>query len=690
MHSANSHSKDPQHRHHGAHRRRQDDDDRAHPLLHRQTHKMGEVHEGAAVMDWMEQEQERGITITSAATTCEWKRPPHQHHRHARPRGLHGRGRALAARPRRRDRAVLTRSPASSRSPRRSGARPTSTASRGSPTSTRWTASAPTSTAASQTMIDRLGAHPVPIQLPIGARPTSAASSTWSTMKAIDLPGRARHGAGGRSTSRTSWSSRRRLRASTCSRRSRPQRRRTGRADPRGPRDHPSSCCKAAIRKAHARDRRSRRCCAARASRTRACSRCSTRSSTTCPRRSTCRRCTASSRARRRGGRRRDAPTDERAVRGAGLQDHGRPVRRQADLFPRLLRHSSRPARCVLQLDQGPARPSASAGMLQMHANDREERRARSTPATSPPPSASSRSRTGDTLLRPGRADHARVDGVPRAGDLGRHRAQDQGRPGQAVGRARAPRRGGPDLPGAHRRGDRPDRSSRAWASCTSRSSSTGCCASSASTPTSGGRRSPTARPSAGAPRRSRAGSSARPAGAASTATVVHRPGARRARRGLRVRQQASWAASIPSEYIPAVEKGIRGGASRTGVLAGYPMVDIRVTLVDGKYHEVDSSEMAFKIAGSLALQGGARGAPSRCCSSRSSAVEVVTPEEFMGDVIGDLNAPARARRGHGAAAATRQVITRHGAAVDDVRLRHRPALQHAGARHLHDAVRAL
>ena len=70
------------------------------------THKMGEVHEGAAVMDWMEQEQERGITITSRRDHRQLARPPHQHHRHARPRRLHRRGRALAARARRRDRAV--------------------------------------------------------------------------------------------------------------------------------------------------------------------------------------------------------------------------------------------------------------------------------------------------------------------------------------------------------------------------------------------------------------------------------------------------------------------------------------------------------------------------------------------------------------------------------------------------------
>ena len=62
------------------------------------THKIGEVHEGTAVMDWMEQEQERGITITSAATTCVWRDTPDQHHRYSRPRGLYRRGRAVTAR----------------------------------------------------------------------------------------------------------------------------------------------------------------------------------------------------------------------------------------------------------------------------------------------------------------------------------------------------------------------------------------------------------------------------------------------------------------------------------------------------------------------------------------------------------------------------------------------------------------
>jgi elongation factor G len=93
---------------------------------------------------------------------------------------------------------------------------------------------------------------------------------------------------------------------------------------------------------------------------------------------------------------------------------------------------------------------------------------------------------------------------------------------------------------------------------------------------------------------------------------------------------------SIPSEFIPAVEQGIEE-ALETGVKAGYPMVDVRVTLTDGSYHDVDSSEMAFKIAGSMALQEAARRAKPVLLEPIMS-VEVVTPEDFMGDVIGDLN----------------------------------------------------
>jgi elongation factor G len=97
----------------------------------------------------------------------------------------------------------------------------------------------------------------------------------------------------------------------------------------------------------------------------------------------------------------------------------------------------------------------------------------------------------------------------------------------------------------------------------------------------------------------------------------------------------------IPREYIPAVEKGIRE-ASTNGIMAGYPMVDFKVTLLDGSYHDVDSSELAFKIAGSMALKDAARKA-SPVLLEPVMAVEVVVPEEFMGDVIGDLSG----RRGH-------------------------------------------
>ncbi len=92
----------------------------------------------------------------------------------------------------------------------------------------------------------------------------------------------------------------------------------------------------------------------------------------------------------------------------------------------------------------------------------------------------------------------------------------------------------------------------------------------------------------------------------------------------------------VPREYIPAVEKGIREQLEN-GVLAGYPVVDVKVTLFDGSYHDVDSSEMAFKIAGSMAFKEGASKA-SPVLLEPIMKVEVVTPEDYMGDVVGDLN----------------------------------------------------
>ena len=323
------------------------------------TYKIGEVHEGAATMDWMEQEQERGITITSAATTCELERPPDQHHRHARPRRLHRRGRALAARPRRRDRAVRLgrrrRAPVRDRlAPGRQVLR-----SRASPTSTRWTASARTSTRASQTMIDRLGAHPVPIQLPIGAESDFLRDHRPRRDEGDHLQRRPRQG--------------RRRRADP------------GRATPTPPqaaREHlleevshyddelvelileeaeiPVDAAQARDPQGDARDQadagplrlvvqeQGRAAAARRGHRLPAEP--ARRPADGGPR----------APARRRRGRARGAhAVRRRAVQRARVQDHGRPVRRQARLLPRLLRHASR--RAARSSTRRPARPSASA-----------------------------------------------------------------------------------------------------------------------------------------------------------------------------------------------------------------------------------------------------------------------------------------------------------------------------------------
>ena len=97
----------------------------------------------------------------------------------------------------------------------------------------------------------------------------------------------------------------------------------------------------------------------------------------------------------------------------------------------------------------------------------------------------------------------------------------------------------------------------------------------------------------------------------------------------------------VPREYVPAVESGVRE-ALDSGVVANYPMVDLRVSLVDGSYHEVDSNEMAFKMAGSIGFKEAARRGQPQVLEP-IMRVEVVTPEDFMGDVVGDLNR----RRGH-------------------------------------------
>jgi len=93
---------------------------------------------------------------------------------------------------------------------------------------------------------------------------------------------------------------------------------------------------------------------------------------------------------------------------------------------------------------------------------------------------------------------------------------------------------------------------------------------------------------------------------------------------------------SVPRQFIPAVEKGIRSRMTR-GVVAGYPVIDLSVSLVDGSYHEVDSSEMAFKIAGSMGFKEGFHKA-SPALLEPMMKVEIVTPEDYLGDVMGDVS----------------------------------------------------
>jgi elongation factor G len=92
----------------------------------------------------------------------------------------------------------------------------------------------------------------------------------------------------------------------------------------------------------------------------------------------------------------------------------------------------------------------------------------------------------------------------------------------------------------------------------------------------------------------------------------------------------------IPKEYIGSIDVGIQE-ATASGILAGYPVVDIRITLVDGSYHDVDSSEMAFKIAGSMAFKEAMKRAQPKLLEP-TMLVEVTTPEDYLGDVMGNLN----------------------------------------------------
>ena len=142
----------------------------------------------------------------------------------------------------------------------------------------------------------------------------------------------------------------------------------------------------------------------------------------------------------------------------------------------------------------------------------------------------------------------------------------------------------------------------------------------------------------------------------------------------------------IPKEFIPAVNAGITE-AMHSGVLAGYPVVDVRIELVDGSYHEVDSSERAIKIAGSMAFKEAMKRAKPKLLEP-VMAVEVVTPEDYLGDVM-VTSTPAAAASSTSSRAGTAR-RSRRTCRWPRCWVRDRPALDVPGARHVHHAVRAL
>ena len=249
---------------------------------------------------------------------------------------------------------------------------------------------------------------------------------------------------------------------------------------------------------------------------------------------------------------------------------------------------------------------------------------------------------TGETLCDQANPVVLESMTLPGPGHPRRHRAQVEGRPGEARHRrsSASPRRTRPSRSAPTRRPAR--RSSPAWASCTSRCWSTGCVASSASRPTSASRRSPTARRSARPSQKVDYVHKKQTGGSGQFAKVIidMEPTGGDGDGGYEF-VNAVTGGRIPREYIPPVDEGIQE-AMEFGVLAGYPMVDIKVTLQDGAYHDVDSSEMAFKMAGRMVFKEAARRA-NPVLLEPMMAVEVTTPEDYMGDVIGDLNS----RRGH-------------------------------------------
>ncbi len=271
--------------------------------------------------------------------------------------------------------------------------------------------------------------------------------------------------------------------------------------------------------------------------------------------------------------------------------------------------------------------------ILQMHANKREEKE---------------EAYAGDIVAIVGIQGHhhrryplqsreahpAGADEVPRAGDLGGGGAQEQGRRGKALRGPLAPRGRGSHVRGEDRRGNGTDHHQRHG-------------------------RTPLGDPGGPRPARIQGGGERRPSagelsrdrhhrgrGRSQVRPPVGRPGAVCARQGAHRAAPNSErgvlfasevkAGDIPREYIPAVEKGVRE-AAKAGVLAGYSLINVKLTLLGGDWHEVDSNEIAFKVAGAMALREVARKAQPTLLEPVMN-VEIVVPPQYTGQVTGDLN----------------------------------------------------
>ena len=591
------------------------------------SYKIGEVHEGTATMDWMEQEQERGITITSAATTCFWRdhriniidTPGHVDFTIEVERSLaRARRRGHGVRRRRRRRAAIRDGVAPGRQVRRAAHL---LRQQDGPHRRR------TSTAASQMIIDRLGAKPLVIQLPIGVE-----SDFVGLVDLVAHEGDHLEGRGPRAPSSSSARSRTTYKEKAAEYRAKLLEMAVEVDD---------AALEAYLEGNEPDEETLRRCIRKGAI-----------GSLFVP-------VLCGSAFKNKGVQPLldavvdflPAPTDVAAVIGTKVDSDEELSRKSSDdepfaglafkimtdpfvgslTFVRVYSGVLASASQVMNTVKGDK--ERVGRMLQMHANHREdikEARAGDIVAIA----GLKDTTTGDTLCDPAHPIVLERMDLPRAGHRSGGRAEDQGRPGEDGPGPQPPGAGGSLLPRGQRSRERPDRDQgdgRAPSRNHRRSHEAGV----------QGRGQRSARPRSPIARRS-------PARSSRTTPTRSRPAVPASSRGSRsassrcppgsgfVFENDVVGGSVPREYVPGVEKGLKA-AKESGVIAGFPMIDFKATLIDGAYHDVDSNVLTFDIASRACFREGMPKAGPKLLEP-IMRVEVVTPEEYMGDVIGDLN----------------------------------------------------